>query len=70
MDKNPREYLTEIRNNVAKFQQAQVVTPRENALFGMIDGLAGVTLALMENVADLKHRVEALEAMRDVSARV
>lgn len=61
MDKNPREYLNEIRNNVAKFQQAQVVTPRENALFGMIDGLAGITLALMENVADLKRRVEDLE---------
>ena len=61
MDKNPRDYIQEIRNNVAKFQQAGVVGPRENALFGMIDGLAGVTLALMENVADLKHRVETLE---------
>lgn len=68
MDKNPREYLTEIRNNVAKFQQAQVVGPRENALFGMIDGLAGVTLALMENVADLKHRVEHLEAAHESAA--
>ena len=66
MDKNPRDYLQEIRNNVAKFQQAQVVTPRENALFGMIDGLAGVTLALMENVADLKRRVEQLEAAMTV----
>ena len=65
MDKNPREYLTEIRNNVAKFQQAQVVTPRENALFGMVDGLAGITLALMENVADLKRRVEQLEAAHE-----
>ena len=62
MDKNPRQYLQEIRDNVHKFQQAAVVTPRENALFGMIDGLAGITLALMENVADLKHRVEELEA--------
>ena len=69
MDKNPREYLTEIRNNVAKFQQAQVVTPRENALFGMVDGLAGITLALMENVADLKRRVEALES-REAAVRV
>ena len=68
MDKNPREYLNEIRNNVAKFQQAQVVTPRENALFGMIDGLAGVTLAVMENVADLKRRVESLEA-REAAVR-
>ena len=70
MDKNPRDYLQEIRNNVAKFQQAAVVTPRENALFGMIDGLAGITLAVMENVADLKHRIEELEAARDMSARV
>ena len=70
MDKNPRDYIQEIRNNVAKFQQAQVVTPRENALFGMVDGLAGVTLALMENVADLKHRVEELEASRDLGTRV
>ena len=69
MDKNPREYITEIRNNVAKFQQAQVVSPRENALFGMIDGLAGITLALMENVADLKRRVEQLEAAH-VTVRV
>jgi hypothetical protein len=62
MEKNPREYIAEIRANVAKFQQAGVVTPRENALFGMIDGLAGLNLALMENIADLKHRVEALES--------
>ena len=62
MEKNPREYIAEIRANVAKFQQAGVVTPRENALFGMIDGLAGLNLALMENIADLKHRVESLES--------
>ena len=61
MDKDPRHYLDEIRNNVQKFRDAAVVGPRENALFGMVDGLAGVTLALMENVADLKHRIEVLE---------
>ena len=62
MDKDPRHYLDEIRNNVQKFRDASVVGPRENSLFGMVDGLAGLTLALMENIADLKRRVEVLES--------
>jgi hypothetical protein len=49
-----RRYLEEVRENVAKMQGQQRVTPAENALFGMIDGLAGLQLQLMERVAALE----------------
>jgi hypothetical protein len=59
--KEPREYIEEIRKNVEKLQSQQKVTPTENALFGMIDGMAGLTLRLIEQVADLKRRLDAIE---------
>ena len=47
--KDPNGYLTEIRENM------------ENALFGMIDGLAGLQMATMERLAELNRRLQALE---------
>ena len=38
-------YLNEIRENLKKIQSQGKVTPTENALFGMIDGLAGLQMA-------------------------
>ena len=54
-------YLKEIRENMKKIQAQGKVTPTENALFGMIDGLAGLQMATMERLAELNRRVQALE---------
>jgi hypothetical protein len=67
MEKDPRHYIEEIRENVAKLQAQGVVTPSDNALFHMLDGMAGLLLATMENVVDLKRRVATLEGQRDLS---
>lgn len=60
--KNPREYLGEIQQNVRKFQAQGQVTPTENALFGMVDGLAGLLLVTTDQLGDVLRRLEALEA--------
>jgi hypothetical protein len=64
MQNDPRHYIEEIRENVKKLQAQGQVTVTENALFHTIDGMAGLLLATMENVVDLKRRVEALEGGR------
>ena len=61
---DPVHYLREIRSNVAKLQAQKTVTPSENALFGMVDGLAGLFIFTLESVADLKRRVDAIESRR------
>jgi hypothetical protein len=55
-------YLNEIRENLKKIQAQGKVTPTENALFGMIDGLAGLQMATLERLAEMNRRVQALEA--------
>jgi len=55
-------YLNEIRENLKKIQAQGKVTPTENALFGMIDGLAGLQMATLERMADLNRRLQALES--------
>jgi hypothetical protein len=62
VENDPRHYIDEIRQNVHKLQAQGQVTVTENALFHTVDGLAGLLLATMENVVDLKRRVEALES--------
>ena len=59
---DPLHYLREIRANVEKLQSQGQVTPTENALFGMLDGMAGMMTFTLDAMADLKRRVEALEA--------
>ena len=59
--KNPREYIDEIRANVKKMQAQGKVEPAENALFGMVDGMAGLMTFTLDQVADLKRRIETLE---------
>jgi hypothetical protein len=54
-------YLNEIRENLKKIQSQGKVTPTENALFGMIDGLAGLQMATLERLAELNRRLQALE---------
>jgi hypothetical protein len=58
---DPLHYLREIRANVAKMQAQKTATPTENALFGMIDGMAGLMTFTLDSVADMKRRLDALE---------
>jgi hypothetical protein len=60
---DPQHYLAEIRANTEKMRAQGKVTPTENALFGMIDGMAGLLTYTMEQVAVLKHRVDELEGV-------
>jgi hypothetical protein len=52
---DPRSYIDEIRQNLRKLQSQGKVTPTENALFGMIDGLAGLHLVTLERVTRLEQ---------------
>jgi hypothetical protein len=61
---DPLHYLREIRANVEKLQSQGQVTPTENALFGMLDGMAGMMTFTLDQVAELKRRIDALEAGR------
>ena len=60
--KNARESIEEIRANLQKMQAQGKVEPAENALLGIADGLAGLQLASLNQIADLTRRVETLEA--------
>lgn len=55
--KNPREALDEIRQNVEKLRAQKTISPTENALFGMVDGLAGLVHATMARVTELEREV-------------
>ena len=59
---DPRHYVEEIRANLAKLQQQGQVTAIENALFGMIDGLAGLQLVTLERVTRLEQQLSDLRA--------
>jgi hypothetical protein len=59
--KDPDGYLKEIRENLVKDQAQGKITSTENALFGMIDGLAGLQMATLERLADMNRRLQALE---------
>ena len=58
---DPRHYIEEIRQNLRKLQSQGAVTPTENALFGMIDGLAGLMLVTLDRVTALERRVNELQ---------
>ena len=60
--KNPHQYIEEIRANLQKMQAQGKVEPAENALLGICDGLAGLQLASLNQIAELTRRVESLEA--------
>ncbi|HLL89620.1 MAG TPA: hypothetical protein VK324_09970 [Tepidisphaeraceae bacterium] len=53
--KDPREYLNEIRANLEKIRAQKGVTPAESALFGMVDGLAGLQLTMLERLTALEQ---------------
>lgn len=59
--KDASGYLDEIRENLKKIQAQGQVTPTENALFGMIDGLAGLQMTTLERLAEMNRRIHALE---------
>jgi hypothetical protein len=60
--KDPRDYLQEVRENLQKIQAQGTVSPTENALFGMIDGLAGLELVTLERLTACEQRIRELEA--------
>jgi len=59
--KNPHDYIQEIRKSLKKMQAQGHVEPAENALLGIADGLAGLQLASLNQIAELTRRVETLE---------
>lgn len=59
--KNPREYLDEIRKNLQKLQAQGKIEPAENALLGMVDGMAGLMLVTLDRVTELERRVKELQ---------
>ena len=61
---DPRHYLDEIRANTEKMRSQGKVTPSENALFGMIDGMAGLMTFTLEQMAEMKRRLDDLEGQR------
>ena len=62
--RNPRDYIDEIRTNVEKMRAQGQVTPTENALFGMIDGLGGLMLVTLERVTALEQQLGIQSAAR------
>jgi hypothetical protein len=63
---DPRDYIDAIQQNLKKLQQQGGVTPTESALFGIIDGLAGLQRVTMERVATLE---QALQGRTEEAAR-
>lgn len=63
--RDPRDYLSEIDANLRKIQAQGQVTATENALFGMIDGLAGLQRTLLERVTLLEARVGTAPITRE-----
>ena len=61
---DPHHYLDEVRQNLAKMRAQPAVTPADNALFGMVDGLAGITLYMLDQMADMRRRIESMEGGR------
>ena len=59
--KNPRDYLDEIRANLKKLQAQGRVEPAENALLGMVDGMAGLMVVTLDRVTELEKRVNELQ---------
>jgi hypothetical protein len=60
--KNPHDSINEIRASLQKLQAQGQVEPAENALLGIADGLAGLQLASLHQIAELTRRVESLES--------
>jgi hypothetical protein len=58
---DPRHYLEEIRENLHKLQRKGQVTPTENALFGIVDGLAGLQLVTLERITRLEQQLADLQ---------
>jgi hypothetical protein len=55
--KNPHDYLEEIRANLERIRSQGTISPTENALFGMIDGLGGLLRQTLVRVTELERRM-------------
>ena len=65
-----RDYLKEIQQNLEKLKARGSITESENALFGMIDGLAGMLHRTNERVTVLEKHVAHLEKLHRKAADV
>jgi hypothetical protein len=58
--KNPHDYLEEIRANLERIRAQGTISPTDNALFGMIDGLGGLLRQTLVRVTELERRMTEL----------
>ena len=55
--RDPRHYINQIQANLKKMQSQRAVTPADSALFEMVDGLAGLTLTVLERLTLVEQRL-------------
>ena len=55
--RDPRHYINQIQDNLKKMQSQRAVSPADSALFEMVDGLAGLTLTVLERLTIVEQRL-------------
>src|SRR2546423_11451563 len=55
--RDPRHYISQIQANLKKMQNQRAVTPADSALFEMVDGLAGLTLTMLERLTLVEQQL-------------
>jgi hypothetical protein len=55
--RDPRHYINQIQSNLKKIQTQPAVTPADSALFEMVDGLAGLTLTVLERLTVVEQQL-------------
>src|SRR3954454_19332157 len=55
--RDPRHYINQIQSNLKKMQGQRAVTLADSALFEMIDGLAGLTLTVLERLTVVEQQL-------------
>src|SRR5690349_24980969 len=62
--RDPRHYINQIQANLKKMQNQRAVTPADSALFEMVDGLAGLTLTVLERLTVVEQQLGLQTAER------
>ena len=62
--RDPRHYINQIQANLKKMQKQRAVTPADSALFEMVDGLAGLTLTVLERLTLVEQQLGIQTAER------
>jgi hypothetical protein len=63
--RDPRHYINQIQANLKKIQSQRAVSPADSALFEMVDGLAGLSLVLMERLTRVEQQLGLAPARRE-----